>query len=926
MLRQGERVMVSDILRIKTNLPPLTANILARPQIQERLNRGLSTPEGFAWPLTVISAPAGFGKTTLARAWVAKTDAQAAWYSLDHQDNERERFWLYFAAALQTIDPELGRGTREALHSAGPIAPSQAAPAFLTALLNDLFECGRALFLVLDDYHVIENRDIHQDMVFFLEHAPPTVHVVVTSRSDPPWPLARWRGKGRMEEVRLADLQFSEEEAAELFQGLQLSSLSSSQIRALHRKTEGWITGLHLAALSLTRVDNVEQFIESFTGSQRHILHFLSEEVFFQQPESRRDFLCKTAVLHRFHGPLCHALTGREDSSEILCELERDNVFVIPLDEEGTWYRYHPLFAEQLRYHLQRTEPQAADDLHRKAGQWFLNNGEPGEAVRYALAAGDLAQVGAILHEHYDSIRITDGWKHLNRCLEALPDNILQKHPSLAVHKVLYCLIYRGYDEAQRCIALAESLGYEDPETHAGFRGTLEAVKAYYHVCRNQFEVARETAERALELLPEHNHYWLMNAAIYSGDSWLFTDNPQRADEFYQQAHLSGRRVMNPSLTTGFKRATSLACLGRFREAEELITQLLKEARQTGYDRIPRIGLLWTLLAEIKREAGHLPEAERCLERGLHFSEPETPSFCWNLLTKAAFCMSTQDYDAAVRVAADIEEINRDLALPLFITDNAAVWKGFALLALGRPDGAGGVLERLQTNSDGPVAPGQGRGRLLAVHWNAAQPEPPQHRCRSMLREVQALAEQGQYRRLWLESQLTLSVLEHRWGNDAAADEALDEALQIGKPCGFYQTFIDYGRECAAVWQRLLHRRGSADHELAGWIRQLMDDMHPPAASQRLADRSGNGKDGERAAEAAADVPGAADGLIEALSEREREVLQLISEGLSNEAIAQTLYLSLGTVKWHTSNIYGKLGVRNRTRAAAMARQMQLLP
>ncbi len=358
--------MVGDILKIKNCILPLVDNILIRPRITEHLDAFLTTAEGFARQLTLLSAPAGFGKTTVVRAWIKGKESETAWLSLDNEDNNPERFWTYLSSALQTLSSDLGRGPLDMLQSGGVLSDSTVSfSQILTPLLNELFAIENPSYLVLDDYHLINDPEIHKDFAFFIENLPPTLHLIVTTRSDPPWPLSNWRVKGKMTEVRMADLKFTEEETAGFFKEKNLV-LNETQLNTLYRKTEGWVTGLQLAAFSLASSNNIDQFIENFAGSHRHVLLFLSEEVFNRQPETTKEFLAKTSILNRFTASLCDALTESKDSFKMISSLEKDNLFLIPLDEEGIWFRYHPLFSDLLKHHLKQFYPDSLNMLHEK--------------------------------------------------------------------------------------------------------------------------------------------------------------------------------------------------------------------------------------------------------------------------------------------------------------------------------------------------------------------------------------------------------------------------------------------------------------------------------------------------------------------------------------------------------------------------------
>jgi len=525
--------VTGSILNIKINIPPLNTTLLERPSLLSRLDKGLTGKEGINRQLTLISAPAGFGKTTLARSWLSGREARTAWYSLDQNDNERERFWLYLISALQKIEPGLGKGSLEMLRSSALESEVAAGrDSLLTPLLNDLFALKEPLYLCLDDYHIIDNKQIHQDMIFIIENLPPTVHLVITTRSEPPWPLARWRARNMMIEARQKELRFTLDEAGQLLAGVNELELNELQVEALYKKTEGWVTGLHLAAISLSDNPDTATFIESFTGSHRHVFHFLSEEVFQRQPENVQGFLLDTSILQRLSASLCNRVTGRNDSAILLAELDRKNLFLIALDEEGTWYRYHPLFADLLLHQLTKTCPEKVKELHENAAQWFLEHGEPGEAVRHALSGENMNIAAKILNDNLEEIVAKEGSRLVTACLEKLPASFLKEYPLLAIHRAWFHLIHEGREDARAILEISQKavqdMAAGNETRRKELSGMVSVVDAYYNIFTHNFTAALESAEKALEALSTENIYWRSKVGVISGDVRLFSGIPKK--------------------------------------------------------------------------------------------------------------------------------------------------------------------------------------------------------------------------------------------------------------------------------------------------------------------------------------------------------------------------------------------------------------
>src|SRR5213080_3633508 len=416
--------MSTPILATKLYIPPLRPNVVIRPRLIERLNEGLQRK------LTLIAAPAGFGKTTLLSAWVAGCDRQVAWLSLDKGESDPTLFLTYLVAALQTIAPTLGEGVLGALQSPQPPPPE----AMLTALLNDLTTIRDQFVLVLDDYHVLDAKAVDHALSYLVEHLPPQMHLVIVTREDPQLPLARLRARGQLTELRAADLRFTPSEAAEFLNQVMGLSLSAADIAALEDRTEGWIAGLQLAALSMRGRDDVPGFIRAFAGDHRYIVDYLVEEVLQRQPEPVRSFLLQTAILDRLNGPLCDAVTGQEEGNARLEALERGNFFVVPLDDKRHWYRYHHLFAEVLSAHLMAEQPDQVSALHRRASEWYEQHGSTADAIRHALAAEDFGRAADLVELAVPAMRRNRQEATVLGWLKALPDVLVRARPVLSIH------------------------------------------------------------------------------------------------------------------------------------------------------------------------------------------------------------------------------------------------------------------------------------------------------------------------------------------------------------------------------------------------------------------------------------------------------------------------------------------------------------
>ncbi len=486
----------TPLLSTKLHTPRLRAQLISRPQLTEHLQAGIQGS------LTLISAPAGFGKTTLLAQWREALRIPVAWLSLETQDNEPVRFFSYLVAALQTLDPGIGTSALELLQTPQPAALETV----LTLLTNDLSSRQTEDFaLVLDDYHLITAEPIHRCVTSLVEHLPPRMHLVLATRADPPLPLARLRAGGRLSEVRTADLRFATEETSAFLQSVMRLELSPQEIDLVQSRTEGWIAGLQFAALSLRGRDDVSTYLVSFTGSHRFVLDYLSEEVLMQQPAEVQTFLLHTSILDRLTGPLCEAVTQREGSQAMLEALERANLFVAALDDERHWYRYHSLFAEVLSSHLQQAEPGLVPELHRRASAWYEQHGFAAEAVQHALTAPDV-ELAARLIEQYGLRVALRGQVHLVLAwLNALPEALVRSHARLCLYDALMLMFTHQLDAAEARVAQAlQSVRSEMPADQAHVvLGLAAGIRANLARFSGDLASCVTLSHQTLELVPE---------------------------------------------------------------------------------------------------------------------------------------------------------------------------------------------------------------------------------------------------------------------------------------------------------------------------------------------------------------------------------------------------------------------------------------
>ncbi len=837
---------------------------------------------------------------------------RVAWLSLDEGDNDPARFLAYFVAALQTVEADIGEASLAMLRSSQP----PYIEAILTTLINEIAVAPDGFAPVLDDYYVIEAQPIHDALAFLLDHLPPQMHLVIASRSDPPLPLSRLRGRGQLTELRTADLRFTPDEAAALLNEVMGLDLSAEDVAALEARTEGWIVGLQMAALSMQGrgKEHIAGFIAAFTGSHRYILDYLTDEVLLQQPESVQTFLLQTAILDRLTGSLCDAVTGQGNGSaeltpggqEMLEQLDAANLFIVPLDDERQWYRYHHLFADLLRKRLSTTQPDLLSALHRQASEWYEKSGLIADAVSHALAAGDVERVARLVEEnalamiYHGELTTAAGW------LEALPDEVVRSHPWLRVSHA-WALVYAGQlDGVEPGLQDAETAldRFDNAQRAEGkhIAGHIAAIRAYVAALRGDMLGSAELAREALEQLPEEDlavrglSAGLLGTVLrWSGDlvaaaqacaeaiaiSQAAGDSHVVVDALYDLAALQ--------FVQGQLHKTVATCQDALLLADEYVRQ--------GGRRLPIAGSGYYLIGQVLCEWNDLEATLRHAREGLELCEqwgwPEGLAFGYRRLARALQAIG--DADDALDAIHKARQAASGLS-PWFGAHMAAhqarLWlaqgnltaasrwaqeSGLSvddelsfrdvseysvlarvLIAQGRLDEALGLLARLLKMTEAA-------GAMLVV-------------IQVLVLQAMALQVQGE-----VDQALT----------------ALERALSLAKPEGYVRTFIDEGAPMAALLRTAASRGMVLDY--VGKLLAAFEEAASPS------------------------LPRPSPLLIEPLSERELEVLRLLAAGLSNREIAEELFLALGTVKKHINNIYGKLNVYKRTEAVARARELSLL-
>jgi LuxR family maltose regulon positive regulatory protein len=890
------------LLATKLCIRPARGKLVARPHLIKLLD------DGCAASLILVSAPAGFGKTTLLAAWLGRETRRAGWLSLDAADNDPARFLAYVVAALQRAVPGVAGDLAGQLRSAEP----PVAEAAITTLVNELALVAEDVTLVLDDYHVVTAPAVNAALAFLLDHLPPNLHLVIASRADPPIPLARLRSRGQVVEIRGDDLRFTPGEAAAFLGDTMGLSLTPEQAAVLDERAEGWIAGLQMAALSMRGREDVDGFIRAFAGTNRFILDFLVEEVLAREPEEVQSFLLQTAVLSRLCGPLCDAVTGRAGGQEMLERLERRNLFVVPLDDDRRWYRYHHLFADLLQARLRQSGDDQAAALMARAAAWCEREGEAADAVDYALAARDYTRAGDLIARCWGGAAGAGEIETVWSWLSALPENVVSSSAPLSV-ACCWTLWLRGQFAAMAThLENAERAPAGQDATLAAQVATLRAVFARHS---GDFAAARTYAERAAALLPENLHVQadarlriLIHVALATACD-ATGDLAGAADAYAGAVHWSRLARDATGFAVTFRLAGILRVLGRLRAADAACRAALGFVAEQGMASLPAAGILHVALADVLVERNELQAAEEHLARGAelgrHSGRLDAAKNAAAALARLR--LARGDMRGALAAVEEAEGALGGTPFPLARAELCAL-KASLLARQGSLSEAAQCVEDARRLAGGDQGLTGETVALAATRVFATRRKPAE----AVPHLTRALADAQSAGRLGaaLELRILRSMALARQGRGQEAEAELERTLAQAEPEGYVRVFADEGELLAGLLRGLAARPAQAGGDAtcsaysAGYVAALLAACRAPG---RTAD--------------AAQAPA----LAEPLSGRELEVLALLAEGLSNEQIAARLIIALGTAKAHVHNIAAKLGAQNRAHAVARAKELGLL-
>ncbi|MEP7137510.1 MAG: LuxR C-terminal-related transcriptional regulator [Chloroflexota bacterium] len=904
--------MATSILATKLYIPPLPPKVVSRPRLIKQLTEGLLMGR----KLTLISAPAGFGKSTLISEWIVNSGQPVAWLSLDENDNDPARFLIYLITTLQTISPNLGAEVLDALQSPQTLPIDS----ILTALLNEIAVISDEFILVLDDYHLTDSKSVDDALAFLIDHLPPQMHLVITTREDPTLPVPRLRARNQLTEIRAADLRFTPSEAAEFLNQVMNLNLSVEEITALETRTEGWIAGLQLASLSMKGNQDVSGFIQAFAGDHRYIVDYLVEEVLQRQPEPIRNFLLQTAILDRLNGSLCDAVTEQPGGKARLETLQRGNFFLIPLDDKRDWYRYHHLFADVLHMHLMAEQPDQIDSLHCRASEWYEKNGWANDAIRHALAARDFSRAAGLaettwqkMHESFQSA-IWLGW------VKELPEELICTRPVLCTQIAWGFMDAHEVDASESRLSDAErslegpsdGMIIVDKEQFRSLRARIAFARAYNAQTHRDFQSAIRYAELVLELIPEEDQVLRAQTTAILGATYLINGDLDAAcrsmDDWIDNSLKTGNYFSAFAYAMAEK-ADILAVQGHLREALKTYQQALQLASEHD-SRVLRVMVHPYLgMSMLYHEMGDDKAADQHFQKSLELASLHR-SVDWSYrrcIAQARLHESAGDLDAASELLDEAKSFYIKTLMPH--TRPLDAIKARIYLKQGRLSKAEEWVNKQGLSVDDELIYLREfehivLARVLLAEYQNNQDEYVILKVLNLLEHLLKAAEDT--KRLGSVLQILLTqVLAYQAKRDTSKVYAsLERTLTLAQPEGYFRIFVDEGEPLQALlldFRRSIEKQPQGNnYELSGYIDKLLAAFAQPKESHQSK-------------------------LIEPLSQRELDILRLFKTELSGPEIAQELVVALSTVRTHTKSIYSKLNVNSRRGAVKRAIELGLI-
>ncbi len=894
---------MEQILTTKLYIPSTRPEIVPRQRLLEELNQGLHRK------LTLISAPAGFGKTTLIAEWIHGSNKHAAWISLDERDNVITRFLTYLIAAFQQFDASIGVDILAVLQAADN---PQIEP-ILTILINQVTQKTAEFILVLDDYHLISTETIHSAVEFLLEHLPPNLYLVIIGRADPPFSLSRLRASGLLTEFRSNDLRFSEEEIAIFLNDRMGFNLTNKDIKALEARTEGWIASLQLAAISLKGREDKEDFISAFSGSHYYVIDYLVDEVMSHQPDELQFFLLHTSILDRFCASLCNSILEVKNSKDMIERLQEANLFLVQLDDERIWYRYHQLFADFLNQRLHEKYPKKIEEMHHRASLWFEKNGLISEAIDHSIAGEHFERAAYLVEGFGPEMMMKSKFDQLEKWLDAMPKEVVENWPWLCIIRAWMYDRLGQFDIGEQYLQYAESTlesnaSYIPNEAEKIIRGQITAIRALYAIKKKQIPQSIEYSHKALDYLPEG--YFNRGMASYTlGWAKCVQGDLSGALQKFQEARKdsldAGNLIFAQVIILDI--GVTYILQGHLHQASEILNDAIQLKYEESEIKIPYAGNAFVILADILREWNELDRALRYLEEGIEIGISSKlmdliavgySSLAQIYLAQGNLGIASQMYEKAERILRDIPDLEPDTKTKIMGS------RVRLLLAQDKISEAAWYIQERGLSADSEINYFSefkqiifARVLIYKGRENSADHELKD--AHNILARILELAKPAGYISQTIEALVLQAIAYDSQGKHEKALNSLEEALTLAEPEGFVRTFVDEGLPMA----RLLHE--AANREIApeyiGRLLAAFPAMKPTPASQKQPME-----------------------MVDPLSERELEVLRLLKTELSGPEIADQLMIALSTMRTHTQNIYSKLNVNNRRAAVSKAEELNL--
>jgi LuxR family maltose regulon positive regulatory protein len=915
-----------QLLQTKVSIPSVRVELVPRPRLIEYLNQGLDRK------LTLVSAPAGFGKTTLLASWAKESGSAVAWLSVDESENDPARFMAYLGASLGEIESEIGAQILNRLDSPRFAEPesSLSEEDLLTGLINRLSSLSQPILLILDDYHLISAHSIHRWVEFLIEHQPAHMHMVIASRADPPLPLARWRGRGQLNELRLADLRFTTEEAADFLKDSMGLEIDPRDLEALAHKTEGWIAGLQMAALAMQSPavqshGGVSHFIQAFTGSSRFILDYLLEEVLQRQPASIQNFLLKSSILDRLSGPLCNYVLEREraaataeslpsgDSRDILEHLDHANLFIVPLDDRREWYRYHRLFSDLLRKRLRHLNPALPPALHRRASDWYESNGFTYQAIEHALEGEALERAANLIQETAERVLRRGELATLKNWISRLPPKLVQTRPDMDLYWVTG-LVFSGAP-----IEVVQSNLERLESQHENMAAEVMVLRAYIALYQMRLILAEDLAEKALTAFDG------AEGILRSTAEWILSVCQLGVEDLSQRLVVLEKLVRISQaldnhmfiVTSRCQLAEVLMKMGKVVESRDLYLQTFEEAIRRDGRPLPIAGQAMMGLGQVQSQWNELEEAERCYRESIELIQQWHQFGAIEGYMGLADCLQARGawgeaeeallQAHALAVAYDSTDID-DRVVEMYTArfrlnqgNSEEVWRYFDRHKMEEPSLGAGQADSSLQQALYSIEAGLGKYEdILRARAHLAENRPDQ--ALAVLDPWLPLLEKQHRAMLLIEVEILRALALQALQREDESQAAFERALALAEPGRFVRLFTDEGESIASFLCQAIQREvcpNYADRLLAALPGEL------PAKAELITARS-------------------SEGLIEPLSERELEVLHYLRSPLTVPEIARELYIAESTVRSHVKNIYGKLEVHSRMEAVQRAEELDI--